>query len=102
MPLCPLGTTLARGATERRQPKWLRAPCSIWREARSRKGITMVRPARLLAVMTVLSMLGFAHSAVTAQNATPAAGEVIDPAECQVEPRTVEEIQQLVGTANEG
>ena len=47
----------------------------------------MVRPARLLAALTVLSMLLFAHPAVIAQDATPAAGEVIDPAECQVEPR---------------
>jgi plastocyanin len=62
----------------------------------------MVRPARLLAALTVLSMLLFAHPAVMAQNATPAAGEVIDPAECQVEPRTTEELQQLVGAANEG
>ncbi len=62
----------------------------------------MVRPARLLAALTVLSMLLFAHPAVIAQDATPAAGEVIDPAECQVEPRTTEEIQQLVGAAGEG
>jgi plastocyanin len=62
----------------------------------------MVRPARLLAALTVLSMLLFAHPAVTAQEATPAAGEVIDPAECQVEPRATEELQQLVGTAGEG
>jgi plastocyanin len=61
----------------------------------------MVRPARLLAAVTVLSMLLFAHPAVTAQDATPAAGEVIDPAECQVEPRAIEEIEQLVGTAGE-
>ena len=61
----------------------------------------MVRPARLLAALTVLSMLLFAHPAVIAQDATPAAGEVIDPAECQVEPRTTEELQQLVGTASE-
>ena len=62
----------------------------------------MVRHARLLAALTVLSMLLFAHPAVIAQDATPAAGEVVDPAECQVEPRTVEELQQLVGTASEG
>jgi plastocyanin len=62
----------------------------------------MVRPARLLAALAVLSMLLFAHPAVTAQDATPAAGEVIDPAECQVEPRAIEEIEQLVGTAGEG
>ncbi len=62
----------------------------------------MVRPARLLAAVTVLSMLLFAHPAVTAQDATPAAGEVVDPAECQVEPRAIEEIEQLVGTAGEG
>ena len=62
----------------------------------------MVRPARLLAALTVLSMLLFAHPTVIAQDATPAAGEVIDPAECQVEPRTTEEIQQLVGAAGEG
>jgi plastocyanin len=52
--------------------------------------------------VTVLSMLLFAHPAVTAQDATPAAGEVVDPAECQVEPRAIEEIEQLVGTAGEG
>src|SRR5215210_4149847 len=102
MPLCPVGTTLARGAAGRRRPKRVRAPRSIRREVRSRKGITMVRPARLLAALTVLSMLLFAHPAVIAQDATPAAGEVIDPAECQVEPRSIEELQQLVGTANEG
>jgi plastocyanin len=62
----------------------------------------MVRPARLLAALTVLSMLLFAHPAVIAQDASPAAGEVIDPAECQVEPRTTEELEQLVGAANEG
>ena len=62
----------------------------------------MVRPANLLAALTVLSMLLFAHPAVIAQSATPAAGEVIDPAECQVEPRTIEELQQLVGTASKG
>jgi plastocyanin len=62
----------------------------------------MVRPARLVAALTVLSMLLFVHPAVIAQDATPAAGEVIDPAECQVEPRTIEELQQLVGTASKG
>ena len=62
----------------------------------------MVRPARLLAALMLLSMLLFAHPAVTAQDATPAAGEVIDPAECQVEPRAVEELEQLIGTAGEG
>jgi uncharacterized cupredoxin-like copper-binding protein len=62
----------------------------------------MVRPARLLSALAVLSMTLFAHPAVIAQNATPAAGEVIDPAECQVEPRAIEEIEQLVGTASEG
>ncbi len=46
-------------------------------------------------------MMLFAHPAVIAQDATPAAGEVIDPAECQVEPRPIEEIEQLVGTASE-
>src|SRR5829696_5407346 len=102
MPLCPVGTTLARGAAGRQQPKCFHALSSIRREARSRKGITMVRHARLLAALTVLSMLLFAHPAVIAQDATPAAGEVVDPAECQVEPRTVEALQQLVGTASEG
>jgi plastocyanin len=67
----------------------------------SKKGSTMVRPARLLSVLAVLSMILFAHPAVIAQDATPAAGEVIDPAECQVEPRAIEEIEQLVGTAGE-
>jgi plastocyanin len=62
----------------------------------------MVYPARLFAVVAVLSMLLFAHPAVIAQDATPAAGEVVDPAECQVEPRAIEEIEQLVGTAGEG
>ncbi|HKG28781.1 MAG TPA: hypothetical protein VKB01_06585, partial [Thermomicrobiales bacterium] len=62
----------------------------------------MVRHARLLAALTVLSMLLFAHPAVIAQDATPAPGEVIDPAECQLEPRSMEELQQLVGTASEG
>src|SRR5215217_6094270 len=61
----------------------------------------MVHPARLLAVVAVLATMLFAHPAVIAQNATPAAGEVIDPSECQVEPRAIEEIQQLVGTAGE-
>src|SRR5918996_92483 len=101
MPLCPVGTTLARGAAGRRQPKRFHAPCFIRREARSRKGITMVRHVRLVAALTVLSMMLFAHPAVIAQDATPAAGEVIDPAECQVEPRAIEEIEQLVGTAGE-
>jgi uncharacterized cupredoxin-like copper-binding protein len=61
----------------------------------------MVRPARLLSVLAVLSMMVFTHPAVIAQDATPASGEVIDPAECKVEPRATEEIQQLVGTASE-
>jgi uncharacterized cupredoxin-like copper-binding protein len=61
----------------------------------------MVYPARLFAVLAMLSMLLFAHPAVIAQDATPAAGEVVDPAECQVEPRAIEEIEQLVGTAGE-
>ena len=61
----------------------------------------MVRPARLLSVLAVLSMMLFAHPVVIAQDATPAAGEVIDPAECQVEPRAIEEIQELVGTAGQ-
>jgi hypothetical protein len=38
----------------------------------------------------------------TAQEATPAAGEVVDPSECQVGPRSVESIQQLVGTPPAG
>jgi plastocyanin len=61
----------------------------------------MVHPARLLIIVAVLSTMLFAHPAVIAQDATPAAGEVVDPAECQVEPRTVEEIEQLIGTAGE-
>jgi plastocyanin len=61
----------------------------------------MDRPARLLAVLAVLSLMLFAHPAAIAQDATPAAGEVVDPAECQVEPRAIEEIEQLVGTAGE-
>jgi plastocyanin len=63
----------------------------------------MVHPAsaRLLAVLAMLSMMLFAHPVVIAQDATPAAGEVIDPAECQVEPRPIEEIEQLIGTASE-
>ena len=61
----------------------------------------MERPARLLAVLAVLSMILFAHPAAIAQDATPAAGEVIDPAECQVEPRAIEQIEQLMGTAGE-
>jgi plastocyanin len=63
----------------------------------------MVHPAsaRLLAILAVLSTMLFAHPAAIAQDATPAAGEVVDPAECQVEPRAVEEIEQLIGTAGE-
>jgi hypothetical protein len=38
-------------------------------------------------------MLLFAHPAVIAQDATPSTGEVIDAAECQVEPRSTEELQ---------
>ena len=71
------------------------------RVARSKKGITMDRPARLLAILAVLSLMLFAHPVVIAQDATPAAGEVVDPAECQVEPRAIEDIEQLVGTAGE-
>jgi uncharacterized cupredoxin-like copper-binding protein len=33
-----------------------------------------------------------------AQDATPATGEVIDPSQCEVEPRSVESIAQLIGT----
>lgn len=61
----------------------------------------MVHPARLLVVLTTLSLTLFAHSAVIAQGATPAAGEVIDPAECQVEPRATEDIEQLVGSSDQ-
>jgi plastocyanin len=61
----------------------------------------MVRPARLFAVLAVLSLMLIAHPAAIAQDATPAAGEVVDPAECQVEPRAIEDIEQLVGTAGE-
>src|SRR5215213_5496286 len=57
------------------------------RSEKGKKGITMVRPARLFSVLAVLSMMLLMHPAVIAQDATPAAGEVIDPAECQVEPR---------------
>jgi len=71
------------------------------RSEKGKKGITMVRPARLFSVLAFLSMMLLMHPAVIAQDATPAAGEVIDPAECQVEPRAMEEIQQLVGTAGE-
>ncbi len=61
----------------------------------------MVHPTKLLAILAVLSLMLFAHPAAIAQDATPAAGEVIDPAECQVEPRAVDEIEQLIGTAGE-
>jgi plastocyanin len=61
----------------------------------------MVHPPKLLAILAVLSLMLFAHPAAIAQDATPAAGEVIDPAECQVEPRAVDEIEQLIGTAGE-
>ena len=59
---------------------------------------------RLLIVMIAIMGLTFAtiaNQAVVAQDATPA-GEVIDPAQCQVEPRTVEDIEQLIGAAAEG
>ena len=62
----------------------------------------MVRLARVLAALMVLSMLLIAQQAVIAQDATPAAGEVIDAAECKVEPRTIEELEQLIGSASKG
>jgi plastocyanin len=59
---------------------------------------------RLFIVMVAVLGLGLgtiANPAVVAQDATPA-GEVIDPAECQVEPRAAEEIEQLIGGAAAG
>ncbi len=59
---------------------------------------------RLLIVMIAIIGLTFgtiATQVVVAQDATPA-GEVVDPAQCQVEPRAVEDIEQLVGGSAEG
>jgi len=54
---------------------------------------------RLLTVFVAIIGLGvgtIVSAPAVAQDATPA-GEVVDPAQCQVEPRTVEDIQQLTG-----
>ena len=59
---------------------------------------------RLLFVM--IAIIGLAlgtisAQVVVAQDATPA-GEAVDPAECQVEPRAVEDIEQLTNASAEG
>ena len=59
---------------------------------------------RLFIVVVAIFGLGFgtiANPAVVAQDATPA-GEVIDPAQCQVEPRAAEEIEQLIAGTTAG
>jgi plastocyanin len=58
---------------------------------------------RLLTVTIAIMGLTFGAiaSQVAAQDATPA-GEVIDPAQCQVEPRAVEDIEQLLTASAEG
>ena len=55
-----------------------------------------------IVVIAILGLtFGTIANQVVAQDATPA-GEVIDPGQCQVEPRAVEEIEQLVGGTTEG
>ena len=59
---------------------------------------------RLFIVVVAIFGLGFgtiANPAAVAQDATPA-GEVIDPAQCQVEPRAAEEIEQLIAGTTAG
>jgi plastocyanin len=59
---------------------------------------------RLLTVMIAIMGLAlgtFAVQVVVAQDATPA-GEVIDPAQCQVEPRAIEDIEQLINASAAG
>lgn len=57
----------------------------------------MVRLASLVLMTCALALSLVAIPGVRAQDATPPTGEVIDPAECQIEPRTVESIAQLAG-----
>lgn len=56
-------------------------------------------PSRAVSVAaTAFLGLGLLTSPALAQEASPAAGEVIDPAECQVEPLSDEFLSQLAGT----
>lgn len=60
---------------------------------------------RLLFLAVTILGLGLTlrtPSATIAQNATPPAAEVIAASECQVEPRAIEDIEQLVGTPPAG
>ena len=56
---------------------------------------------RLLTVMIAIAglILGtIANQAALAQEATPPVGEVIEPGECQIGPRAIEDLEQLIGT----
>jgi uncharacterized cupredoxin-like copper-binding protein len=53
----------------------------------------------VLVFLTCALVLGvMAVPRAFAQDATPAAGEIVDPAQCQVEPRSAESLAQLAGT----
>jgi uncharacterized cupredoxin-like copper-binding protein len=57
----------------------------------------------LIAMIAIMALtLGtIANQHVVAQDATPA-GEVVDPGQCQVEPRAVEDIEQIANSTAEG
>ena len=55
------------------------------------------RPLLIATLGLMLSLT--ATPAALAQEATPPVGEVIDPAECQIGPRTIEGIDDLIGPA---
>ena len=56
-------------------------------------------PSRAVSVVSAAFLgLGVLTAPALAQEASPAAGEVIDPAECQIEPLSDEFLSQLAGT----
>lgn len=62
----------------------------------------MAGPIRLLAIVAVVGVGLAGEPAAMGQEATPASGQVVDPAECQVEARGAEDIEALVGAESEG
>ena len=63
------------------------------------KGVTLMhRLSMLFGALLALALGGLTATATLAQGATPAAGDVVHPAECPVHPRTPEFFQQLAAT----
>ena len=54
------------------------------------------------AALVALAFGGLTATTVLAQDATPVTGEAVDPAECRIEPRTLESLAQLLGTPTAG